>query len=397
MATTIKKSVLCDLVTRHCDFDFDHLIATTPEDGYDSWNGFCLPMQYTNTADEYAAIRSSCAMFDASPMKKYRFRGEDAGGFLDRILTAPVSQLPAMRAAYGLICDEQGFLVDDGIVIKYADDDYLLQISEQNLDELFARYNDFKALVISEETPSLAGFALQGPQSCAVLHHMGFSGIEQLKPFELTYFDLNGHQCLVGRVGFTGDLGYEVWFSPEALSEIEQAVSSAEQQLNIRIPGYGLSALQICRIEAGMIVPGWDTAGEFSDDTNERTPYELTLGWNVKLERSEHFAGKDALKNHKSSGARFKMKGFTLDSQSSIEFGQALYADIDGVTTQVGTLPSCAWHTAKNHWLGFASIKAAHAERSDLFVVADGNKINCTLCKTVFIDLPQRSQVPAPL
>ena len=122
MSQTIKKSVLCDLVSRHSDFNYERYVANTPLDEFDIWNGYCLPMHYTNVGDEYAAIRHSCALFDASPMKKYRFRGADAGPFLDRILTAPVSQLPAMKSAYGLICNEEGLLLDDGIVNKYEED-----------------------------------------------------------------------------------------------------------------------------------------------------------------------------------------------------------------------------------------------------------------------------------
>jgi len=250
MTASIKKSVLCDLVTRHSDFDFENYITTNTSEDYDIWNDHCLPMEYTDPQSEYQAIRNSCAMFDASPMKKYRLRGADAGLFLDRILTSPMSSLPAMRSGYGLICNEQGLLIDDGIVYKYSEEDYLLLISEIDLDDHFAKYNTFDALTITEETDSLAGLAIQGPKSCSVLDYFGFDDIQHLKPFELKYFTLAGHEILVGRVGFTGDLGYEIWFSPEATKDVEQALIRSENALNIQIPGYGLTALQVCRIEA---------------------------------------------------------------------------------------------------------------------------------------------------
>ena len=99
MTSTIKKSPLCDLMTRHTNFDFDDFVATTAPEDYDHWNGYCLPVAYGDAAEEYDAIRKSCAIFDASPMKKYRFRGSDAGRFLDRILTAPVSAHLLAKAA----------------------------------------------------------------------------------------------------------------------------------------------------------------------------------------------------------------------------------------------------------------------------------------------------------
>lgn len=291
MSEFTKKSALFEIVARHSDFDFERFVRETSPEDYDQWNGYCLPMHYSEAAREYEAIRNRCALFDASPMKKYRLQGGDAGAFLDRILTAPVSQLPAMRATYGLLCNEEGFLLDDGIVFKLSDNDYLFLITEIDHDAYFASLNDFDDIEIFEETSDWAGLAIQGPKSCAVLSQFGFSGIEALKPFDLRRYDLAAHDVIVGRVGFTGDLGYEIWFHPRAIDVIQSAINAAESGLGFEILGYGLSAVQICRIEAGMIVPGWDTAGEFVDKSRERTPYELTLGWNVKLQRDEAFAG----------------------------------------------------------------------------------------------------------
>ncbi|MGK0500463.1 MAG: aminomethyltransferase [Oceanicoccus sp.] len=397
MNQTIKKSVLSDFVSRHSMFNSDEYIATTPSCDYDVWNGFCLPMHFSNVLDEYQAIRHNCAMFDASPMKKYCFRGTDAGAFLDRVLTAPVSQLAPMHSAYGLICDERGLLIDDGIVNKFSEDDYSLFISELDLDDHFAKYNDFNDLRITIETELQAGLALQGPKSCAVLAHFGFDAVEMLAPFELKHFQLGSHNILLGRLGFTGDLGYEIWFPPAAITAVAQAFADAEAALGFIVPGYGLSALQICRIEAGMIVPGWDTAGEFSNLDKERSPYELTLGWNVKLDRDLPFAGKDALTLCKQEGPRFRMKGVSVVEKCDLVEGQMLFAIIAGQTYLVGTLPSIVWHVVQQQWIGFASIKAEHADIERAFVVVNGMEIKCQIRPLPFINLPQRAAVPATL
>ncbi|MCP4271789.1 MAG: aminomethyl transferase family protein [Gammaproteobacteria bacterium] len=395
MTNAIKKSVLCDLVSRHSDFDFASYIANNTADDYDIWNDYCLPMFYSDAKKEYQAIRNGCAIFDASPMKKYRLRGADAGQFLDRIMTSPMSQMPLMRSSYGLICNEQGLMVDDGIVFRITDNEYLLLITEIEHDDHFSKYNDFADLTITEETASLAGLAVQGPKSCAVLKQFGFSGIENLKPFELTYFELDGHQVLTGRVGFTGDLGYEIWFSPDAIEAVEKALNNADEALGLQIPGYGLTAVQICRIEAGMIVPGWDTAGEFTDLENERTPYELTLGWNVKLDREEEFVGKAALTQQKLTGPRFRMKGITINHACSVEEGQELYANINGERITVGTLPSLIWNADKSQWIGFVSLKINHADVNNTYIKENDTEIDCQICKLPFINLQHRVQVPA--
>ncbi len=394
---SIKKSVLSDFVSRHSSFNADEFIATTAPEEYDVWNDYCLPMDYGDVAREYLAIRESCAIFDASPMKKYCFRGADAGAFLDRVLTTPVSKLPVMRSAYGLICNEQGYLLDDGIVNKFSDSNYSLFTSELDLDDHFDQYNNFSDLAISVETEKQAGLALQGPKSCVVLRQLGFDQVEFLEAFDLKYYELSGHSILVGRLGFTGDLGYELWFEPAAVSAVEQAFSNAEECLGFSIPGYGLSALQIARIEAGMIVPGWDTAGEFTDPNNERTPYELSLGWNVRLDRPEQFAGKGALLKHKASGPRYQMKGFRISQDCALDEGQALYANVAGSSVKIGKLPSLAWHEKEQQWIGFASLEVQHAATSEASVIVDGKNIPCHLCSLPMINLKRRNAVPASL
>jgi aminomethyltransferase len=397
MTDAIKKSVLCDFVSRHSNFDFDAHIAATPPSGFDIWNGYCLPMHYGNAGEEYAAIRDLCGMFDISPMKKYRVRGADAGAFLDRVLTAPVSQLADMKAAYGLLCNEEGFLLDDGIVTRFSSDNYLLFVSEIDLDAHFARYNDFDDLSIAEETLLLAGLALQGPKSCAVLNQFDFIGIERLKPFELKHFNLDGHDILVARLGFTGDLGYELWFDPSATTAVDEAFLRAETRLGFPVTGYALSALQICRIEAGMIVPGWDTAGRFSQADQERTPFELTLGWNVKLKRDTQFAGKDALIEWKMIGPRYKMKGVRIDTSGPIEEGQEVFAKIGDDSVPVGTLPSIVWHTREAAWIGFASIASVYTDIKTVYIIVDGKTVPCRYCPLPFIKLEHASQIPADL
>ena len=391
MTSTIKKSPLCDLMTRHTNFDFDTFIATTAPEDYDHWNGYCLPVAYGDAAEEYAAIRQSCAIFDASPMKKYRFRGSDAGRFLDRILAAPVSDMPVMRATYGLLCTQEGLLYDDGILLKFSGEDYLFLITEIDLEPHFDKYNDFDDLQINEETSSMVGVAVQGPKSCAVLREFGFSDVENLKPFDIKYYELSGHSIIVGH------LGYELWFSPDATEAVSKALEKAESALDFKILGYGLSAVQIARIEAGMIVPGWDTTGEFTDPAMERTPFELNLGWNVKLKEEDDFVGKKALIQHKTDGPRFQMKGFRVSDPCTIEDGQPLFARINGECVEVGLLPSVIWHTGKDQWIGFASLKTAYSGVDGLYIIDNEREVPCQLCNLPFIDLERRNKVPVEI
>lgn len=391
------KSPLCDLITRHANFDFGEFIAHTPAADYDHWNGYCLPVQYSQADKEYDAIRNGCGLFDASPMKKYRFNGADAGRFLDRLLTARVSHQPSMKAIYSLMCNDDGFLIDDGMVFKLAEDDYLYLITETNHDAYFTKYNRFDDLKITDESSSLFGLALQGPKSCAILSQFGFEKIEALKPFHLGIYQLDSIDIIAGRVGFTGDLGYEIWFPPAALPAVERALNAAEHATGVKALGYGLAAVQMGRLDAGMIVPGWDTANTFEDDDRERTPLELTLGWNVKLDRDDEFVGKSALRKQKATGLRFKMKGVRIFDKAHMEEGDDVFAEVDGKRQKIGTIPSLIWHTADQCWIGFVSLKPEFASLEEAYVMREERMVACNICKLPFIDLERRTATPAAL
>lgn len=398
MSDVALKSKFYDFLSRYSDQSFDEYMASsTLDEDYINWHGYCLPYVYTNDETEYAAIRNGCALFDASPVKKYRVRGADAGLFLDGIMTRPMSTLPEMRATYAIWCNEDGMLNDDAILYKFAQDDYLLMVAEVDHDELFDACKGSFDVVVTEETPSMAGMAVQGAKSCAVLKTFGFENIENHKPFEMQNYSLNGHNVMVARVGFTADLGYEIWFAPEACADIEAAFLNAEKELSIQIAGYGLTTIQMCRMEGGMIVPGWDTEQMFENPMAERSPLELGMSWNMDLKREGNFVGKDALLKEKAEGSRFKMTGFEIKTECELEDGAEVFANIDGEAVQVGTLPSVTWSHGFGHWLGLASLQTAHAAISEGYVEIDGEQHAVSFRGLPFVNFERRLAVPAPL
>jgi len=399
MSEQAKKSTFYDFLSRYAAADFDTYMATaTQDEDYLNWNGYTLPYVFVDEEQEYDAVRNGCALFDATPARKYRIRGADAREFMDYLMTRSMSALPPMRATYGIWCTEDGMLNDDSMTYKLAEDHYIVMAAEVNHDELFAhcaaRFSDVSVI---DDSASLAGMAVQGAKSCAVLHSFGFAGIENLKPFEVKFFPLGDGEVMVARVGFTGDLGYEIWFTPDLCAAVEDAFVAAEQALGIQIAGYGLTTIQLCRMEGGMVVPGWDTAQTFEDSEFERSPFELAMAWNVDLDREDDFLGKAALLAERANGSRFAMRGFSIDEECALTDGAELFATIDGEAVQVGTLPSVSWsHTAKG-WIGLASMRTAHASLAEGFVRIDDETIPCRITDLPFIDLERRRQVPAPL
>jgi aminomethyltransferase len=396
---TAKKSLFYDFLARYGGTDFETYMASSePDEDYLNWNGYTLAYVFTDEQEEYDAVRHGCALFDATPANKYRITGDGAGALLDHMTTRAMSRLPEMRATYAIWCNPDGMLNDDAMLFKRAHDDYLLMAAEvEHLDYLTELTATFLGATVVDESADWAGLAVQGAKSCAVLNAFGFSGVEQLKPYDIGYFDLGGEQVMVARVGFTGDLGYEIWFARGLAPAIEAAFLAAEQALGLRIAGYGLTTIQLCRMESGMIVPGWDTAQTFEDPEFERSPLELGLAWNVDLERDDDFVGKAALLAERANGSRFALKGFEIDDECELLDGAELFATVDGEDVQVGTLPSVSWSHDPARWIGLASLRTEHADIKDCFVVIDDEQHACRIVGLPFVQIARRREVPAPL
>ena len=396
----LKKSVFFDFLNRRTDTDFSHFMATSSEDEqYINWNEFVLPHDYGDAETEYHAIRNSCAIFDVSPIRKIRVRGDNAGAFFDRLLTRPVSELPAMRATYAVFCNEDGSLKDDAILYKFATDDYLLMPSDVDhspyFDSLCRRF-DIDSVSFTECTDAWAGVALQGPLSATVMRNMGFEGIEQLEPFKVRDYEIDGCAMRVSRMGFTADLGYECWFKTGLAETVMHSIRTARSTLSIALPGYGLSALQACRLEGGFIVAGWDCATEVDPQLGfERSPFELGLGWLVDLDAAD-FVGRDALRRQKEMGHPFTLRSFEIDQSSAPDDGASVYAGADD-TESAGIVTCSSWSWGMNKTIGNASIKSEYAELTQAWVEIGGKRVEARLSRGPLLILERRSQVPAPL
>lgn len=395
----LKKSVFFDFLNRRKNTDFSHFMAASSEDEqYINWNEFVLPHDYGDAETEYHAIRNSCAIFDVSPIRKIRVRGGNAGAFFDRLMTRPVSELPAMRATYTVFCNEDGSLKDDAILYKYADDDYLLMPSDIDHSPYFeslCRRFDIDNVSFTECTDMWSGVALQGPLSATAMRSMGFDGIEQLEPFKVRDYEIDGCAMRVSRIGFTADLGYECWFKTGLAETVMHGIRTARSALSIALPGYGLSALQACRLEGGFIVAGWDCATEVDPQPGfERSPFELGLGWLVDLDAAD-FVGRDALQTQKEMGHPFTLRSFEIDQSSAPDDGASVYTGA-GNTKSAGIVTCSSWSWGMNKTIGNASIKSEYADLTTAWVEIDGKLAEATFSRGPLLSLERRNQVPAP-
>ena len=325
-------------------------------DTFVPWAGYSTPDVYSSVEQEYFAIRNSAAIFDLTPMIKYRIKGPGAERYLNRLVTRDVAKLRVDRVAYTVWCNEMGHLIDDGTIFRFGPEEFHLCTAERQLDWLLDSAIGFD-VAITEVTDQIAALALQGPTSCAVLKAMGLAGVENLKMFEMGHFHLDGHALMVSRTGFTGDLGYELWIAPEGALALWDRLMEAGSTRGIRPIGY--QALDMARIEAGFILPNVDfiSAANTVRLGRETTPFEMGLEWLVALDKG-HFNGRRALLAEKAGGSRRRLMAIEISGRKPAH-GSLLYDD-ETNWRQVGEIKSSLWSPTCKRNIALAMIDAPH-------------------------------------
>lgn len=367
---------------------------------YINWNEFLLPNDYGDPKQEYEAIRNRVALFDVTPMRKFEIIGSEAGRFLDHLVTRPVSSASPMQGIYVVLCNKDGSLKDDAILYKFAEDHYWLMSSDIDHRPHFTALCEqfgISDLSISECTMYFAGIAIQGPLSAMLVKKLGVPDLELLEPYQLVDFKYQGALIRIARMGFTADLGYECWMPIEFSSRFETLLQSAIDNLKISTYGYGLTALEACRIEGGFIVAGWDCATEIDPLPGfERSPFELGLGWLVDLGGC-NFVGRDALLQEKNKGGRYVKRCFIADGWSIPDEGAEVWGEVQGETVVIGSVNCSSWSWGLGKTIGNASIFRQYMNLETGQLKLQEMVVGLQLKKGPLINLKRHRQVPAPI
>ena len=317
-----------------------------------NWAGYRAPNSLWDEELEYFAIRSQAALFDLSPMTKYRIEGPDAETFLDRLTLRDVKKLKPGRVQYTAWCDDEGHVLDDGTLFRLGETRFRLCCQERHLPWLLDSAIGFD-VSIEEETREVAGLALQGPTSFAVLRDAGFGGAERLKLFDLAEFPHEGGTVTVSRTGFTGDLGYELFAPvPLALSLWDRLVEAGAIH-GIRVIGY--HALNRARIEAGLIVANADfvTAEHALRADRLRLPDEIGLGFMVDPDKP-HFNGRRAiLAARQEKSLRHVLVGLEIEGKVPAEHAIVYHRK----KTEAGLVSAAIWSPMAKRNIAIASLE----------------------------------------
>ncbi|MDP9463625.1 MAG: aminomethyltransferase family protein [Actinomycetota bacterium] len=279
------------------------------------WSGYLSAVKY-QMADkfEYFAVRNAAGLIDTSPLYKYRIGGRDATKFLGGVLARDIGACRDGQAQYTLWCDERGYVVEDGVVIKFADDDFILTSAEPNL-AYFRNLIGYDQVEISDVSGDYASLAVQGPRSGEILAALD-PVIAKLGFFHHCPAKIGNVPVHVSRTGYTGDLGYELWVGGEGAIEMWDTLDEACTGRGV-LP-VGQSALLMTRIEAGLVLIGVDFhSSRFAFNDHEcSTPIELGFAWMFRdlATSTRRFIGRAALERELADKtSRWKMVGLVID------------------------------------------------------------------------------------
>jgi aminomethyltransferase len=288
--------------------------ALMQADQWRRWAGYTVASAYEMTHDrEYLALRNACVLIDVSPLCKYQISGADSLRFLNRLVTRDVSKCSIGGMLYTPWCDSAGKVIDDGTIARLGQQRYRLTSAEPNL-----RWLEDNALGmqvrIDDVSEQIATLALQGPRSRELLMTLTDAPLADLKYYRFVDATIADTPVMISRTGYTGDLGYELWLpaEPAGAERVWDALATGGQSFALQPAG--IWALDVARVEAGLIMLDVDytPANKAITAAQTSTPLELGLEWAVNWNKG-HFVGRKALLAEKQRGSAAMLVGLEID------------------------------------------------------------------------------------
>lgn len=354
-----------------------------------------LPTSYesSRSIDEYWACNQAVTLQDMSSLRKYDVVGPDAETLLQLCMTRDISKLSVNRGTYSLICSDTGAVIDDGTLFRLAPSIFRWccgsEESARQLKEIAREYN--LKVWIKALWSSMPNLAIQGPKSRELLAKIIFTqptqpDLKNIKWFGFSIARLgneNGPSFMLTRSGFTGELGYEIFCDASAAVEIWDAIIEAGAEFNIT--PMGTDALEIKRIEAGLMVAG----AEFSPEVDA---FEAGLGFAIDMNKTQ-FIGHDALLRN-SAAPRKKLVGLKIAGAEIPHHGAPLFVG----NNQIGVITSATRSPELESTIALARVAIEYSELDTSIEVGclDGHikRLSAKVCSFPFVD-PKRARARA--
>lgn len=340
------------------------------------FGGWELPVQFSSIKEEHEAVRTKAGLFDVSHMGEITVKGTGSLEYLQKMLTNDISKIKDGGAQYNIMCYDNGGTVDDLLVYKLKDDDFLLVVNAANTEKDYQWLKEHLKGDVALENISegVSQLALQGPLAEAVLSKLvSDTALSEIGSFKFQQEVLiNGKKALVSRTGYTGEDGFEIYCDPRDAAELWRAILEAGRVEGI-LP-IGLGARDTLRFEAVLALYGQELSPDIS-------PLEAGVGFAVKLNKEADFIGKKALQEQKEKGVPRKLVGIEMIDRGIPRHGYPVYAGEE----QIGEVTTGTQSPTLKKNIGLALIKTEHAASgNELFVEIRGKRLKAQIIETPF-------------
>ncbi len=310
--------------------------------------GWEMPVQYSGLMEEHRAVRTAAGLFDVSHMGEVAVRGAGAEAFLQHLTPNDVGRLKEGRAHYSALLDEDGKYIDDLLVYRLREDQFILVVNAANTATDLEWIEDYApdGVEVEDVSEEYALLALQGPRAVETLQALTETELAPIRYYGFRRGSVTGHPALLSRTGYTGEDGFELYLAPEAATEVWAALLDTGRGAGV-IPA-GLGARDTLRLEAGMALYGH----ELDRDT---TPWEAQLGWTIKMGKGD-FVGSRALAEAKERGPSALVVGFEITARGIAREGCVAYA----AGTEIGKVTSGTFSPTLGKALGMAKLAVGH-------------------------------------
>jgi aminomethyltransferase len=335
--------------------------------------GWEMPVQYEGPLKEHLAVRNSAGIFDVSHMGEIEIRGPNALAVVQKVTSNDASALQVGQVQYSALMHPKGTFVDDTTIYRRGIDHFFLCVNAANQEKDFdwIRHQAEGDVKIEDTSNQYVQLAVQGPKALGILQPLISIRLEKILYYWFAEGIFLDAPCVISRTGYTGEDGFEIYFSPEFAEKIWMAIVETGRSQGL-LPA-GLAARNTLRLEAKMALYGNDI-----DETT--TVLEADLGWIVKWNKGP-FIGREVLEKQRAEGVKRKLVGFEMADRGIARDHYPIYFNRESISHV--TSGSYAPYLDKN--IGLAYLPREYcAVGSELFVEIRGKKLKARVVKTPF-------------
>jgi aminomethyltransferase len=333
--------------------------------------GYSMPVRYSSDIEEHKAVRNSVGVFDVSHMGEFSVKGPKALELIQKVTSNDASKLVDGQAQYSCFPNDQGGIIDDLIVYKFAEEDYMLVVNASNIEkdwEWVSSHNDVGA-ELANLSDQISLFAVQGPKAINAIQALTNVDLEKVKFYHFTVGTVAGiDNVIISGTGYTGAGGFELYVDNEHAEALWKAIFKAGAEYDIK--PIGLGARDTLRLEMGYCLYG-------NDITDTTSPLEAGLGWITKF--TKDFINSEALQKQKEAGLVRKLVGFEMVDKG---IPRAHYEIFNGEDEQIGEVTSGTMSPSMSKGIGLGYVKIGyHQPGTEIMIAVRNRKLKAEIVK----------------